>query len=78
MRRVPLVLEEADELDVPPVHKFPNHYRPHHLLKHDGRLFVANWGVPQAGNIAIVDPANRMIEGVIELDRYEGPVRDGR
>ena len=67
-----------DELDAPPVHKFPNHYRPHHLLKHDGRLFVANWGVPQVGNIAIVDPANRMIEGVIELDRYEGRVRDGR
>ena len=60
LRRVPLVLEEADELDAPPVHKFPNHYRPHHLLKHDGRLFVANWGVPQAGNIAIVDPATRL------------------
>ena len=77
MGRVPLVLEEADEPDALPVHKFPNRYRPHHLLRHNGRLFIANWGVPQAGNIAIVDPATRMIEGIIELDRYERRGWDG-
>ena len=77
MGRVALVLEEADETDAPPVHKFPNRYRPYHLLRHNSRLFVANWGVPQAGNIAIVDPATRMIEGIIELDRYERPRWDG-
>ena len=78
MRRVALVLEEADEPDAPPVLRFPKRNRPYHLLGHDGRLFVANWGVPQAGNIAIVDSATRMIEGIIELDRYERPGRAGR
>lgn len=78
MRRVPLVLQETDELDAPSAHRFSNRYHPHHLLKHGRRLFVANWGVPQAGNIAIVDPDTRAIEGVIELDRYEGRAQDGR
>ena len=74
--RIPLVPEEAEESDAPPVHRFPNHCRPHHLLKYEGRLFVANWGVPQVGNIAIVDPNSRAIEGVIDLDRYERRIRD--
>ena len=69
--RTPLVLEESHDPGTPPVHQFPNLYQPHHLLKHDGRLFVANWGIPQAGNIAIVDPETLTIESTIELDRYE-------
>ena len=71
MSRIPLLLKESDELDVPPTYTFPNGYRPHHLLKHDGKLFVSNWGVPQAGNIAVVNPNSRAIESIIELDRYE-------
>ena len=74
--RIPLVPEEAEEPDAPPVHRFPNRYRPHHLLKYEGRLFVANWGVPQVGNIAIIDPNSRAIEGVIDLDRYERRIRN--
>ncbi len=71
MSRIPLVLEESDEPDAPPVHVFPSGYQPNHLLKHEGRLFVSNWGVPQAGNIAIINPEARAIEGIIELDKYE-------
>ena len=71
LTRIPLVLKESDEPNAPPAHVFPNGYRPHHLLKHDGRLIVGNWGVPQAGNIAIVDPATRTIENIIDLDKYE-------
>ena len=79
MSRIPLILKESDELDAPPVHVLPDGYQPHHLLKHDGRLFVSNWGVPSAGNIAIINPEARAIEGIIELDKYEqrGPT-DGR
>ena len=75
----PLILKESDEPDAPPVHAFPDRYQPYHLLKHDGRLFVSNWGVPSAGNIAIINPEARAIEGIIELDKYEqrGPT-DGR
>ena len=77
--RVPLVLEESDEPGAPPVHVFPNPYQPNHLLKHDERLFVSNWGVPQGGNIAIIDPETRGIESIIELDRYESRMPpDGR
>ena len=71
MSRVPLTLDESGEADAPPVHVFPGGYHPHHLLKHDGRLFVSNWGAPPKGNIAIVNPEARAIEGIIELDRYE-------
>ena len=71
MTRIPLVHKESDEPDAPPVHLFPHHYQPHHLLKHEGRVFVGNWGTPQAGNIAIVDPETRSIEGIINLDKYE-------
>ena len=79
MSRIPLILKESDEPDAPPVHAFPDGYQPYHLLKHDGRLFVGNWGVPSAGNIAIINPEARAIEGIIELDKYEqrGPT-DGR
>ena len=79
MSRTPLILKESDEPDAPPVHAFPDGYQPYHLLKHDGRLFVGNWGVPSAGNIAIINPEARAIEGIIELDKYEqrGPT-DGR
>ncbi|MXZ09835.1 MAG: restriction endonuclease [Gemmatimonadetes bacterium] len=69
--RIPLILQESDEPDASPVYVFPNHYQPHHLLKHEGRVFVGNWGAPQAGNIAIVDPETRSIEGIIDLDKYE-------
>lgn len=69
--RIPLILKDFDEPDAPPVHVFPDRYQPHHLLKHDGRLFVSNWGFPSVGNIAIIDPEARAIEGIIELDKYE-------
>ena len=77
--RIPLILKDSDEPDAPPFHAFPDRCQPHHLLKHDGRLFVSNWGVPSAGNIAIINPEARAIEGIIELDKYEqrGPT-DGQ
>lgn len=77
--RIPFILKNSDEPDAPPVHTFPGRYQPHHLLKHDGRLFVSNWGIPSIGNIAIINPEARAIEGIIELDKYEqrGPT-DGR
>ena len=71
LTRIPLVPKQSDEPDAPPAHVFPNGYRPHYLLNHDGRLIVGNWGVPQAGNIAIVDPETRTIEHIIDLDKYE-------
>ena len=71
MSRIPLILEDSDEPGASPIYAFPAGYQPHYLLKHDGRLFVSNWGVPQAGNIAIVNPEDRAIEGIIELDKYE-------
>ena len=71
MSRIPLILEDSDEPDAPPVHIFPDGFQPNHLLKHDGRLFVSNWGAPQKGSIAIVNPEARAIEGIIELDKYE-------
>ena len=79
MSRLPLILKDSDEPDAPPIHAFPDRYQPHHLLKHDGRLFVSNWGVPSVGNIAIINTETRAIEGIIELDKYEqrGPT-DGR
>lgn len=73
LSRIPLVLTESDETDAPPVHMFPHGYQPHHLLVHEGRVFVSNWGAPQRGNISIVDPATRCIESIIELDKYETP-----
>ena len=77
--RVPFIFDESGEADVPPVHVFPGDYHPHHLLKYDGRLFVSNWGAPQKGNIAIVNPEARAIEGIIELDKYESSrTVDGR
>ena len=71
MSRILLILKESDEPEAPPIHAFPDGFQPHHLLKHDGRLFVSNWGVPSAGNIAIINPEARAIEGIIELDKYE-------
>ena len=69
--RIPLTLEDSDEPDAPPAHVFPDGHQPNHLLKHDGRLFVSNWGAPHKGNIAIINPEARAIEGIIELDKYE-------
>ena len=71
MSRIPLIREDSTEPDAPPVHVFPDRYLPSHLLEHDGRLFVSNWGTPQKGNIAIINPQERSVEGIIELDRYE-------
>ena len=71
LNRIPLTLVESVEPNVPPIYTFPGGYQPHHLLIHEGRLFVGNWGIPQAGNIAIVDPVARSIESVIDLDKYE-------
>ena len=71
LTRISLVLEESDEPAVPPIHAFPGGYQPHHLLVHEDRVFVGNWGKPQVGNIAIIDPATRSIESVIHLDKYE-------
>ena len=80
MSSIPLIGQDSDEPDAPPVHVFPDCYRPNHLLKHDGRLFVSNWGAPQKGNIAIINPEARTIEGIIELDKYEQlrPANGGR
>ena len=79
MARISLVLEESDEPDAPPIHMFPNGYQPYHLLMHEGRMFVGNGGAPQAGNIAVVDPATRAIESIIDLDKYEaGCTTDGQ
>ena len=71
LNRIPLNLDESDEPDALPVHAFPNSYQPYHLLKHEDRLFVSNWKTPQGGNVAIVDPAARTIESIIDLDKYE-------
>lgn len=71
LHRTPLITLASPEPDVPPVYGIPGGYQPHHLLKHDGRLFVSNWGTPQKGNIAIVDPLARTLDGIIELDKYE-------
>ena len=71
LSRTPLIFQESDELDAPPIYAFPGGYQPHHILKHDGRLFVSNWGVPSVGNVAIINPNDRSIEGIIELDKYE-------
>ena len=71
MSRIPLILQDSDEPDAPPVHIFPDGYHPHHLLKHGEMLFVSNWGAPQKGNVAIVNPEARSTEGIIELDKYE-------
>ena len=68
---IPLTLKNSDEPDAPPVHVFPDGSQPNHLLRHDGRLFVSNWGEPQAGNIAIINPETRLIESIIQLDKYE-------
>ena len=77
--RVPFIFDESGEADALPVHVFPGGYHPHHLLKYGGRLFVSNWGAPQKGNIAIVNPEARAIEGIIELDKYESSrTADGR
>ena len=80
MSRIQLTLEESNELDAPPVHAFPDSFQPQHLLKHGGRLFVSNWGAPQKGNIAIINPEARAIEGIIELDKFERrrPIDGGR
>lgn len=79
LSRIPLIHADSDEPDAPPAFKFPGDYQPHHLLLHKGLLFVGNWGIPQAGNIAVVDPAARSVESVIELDKYETRSRsDGR
>ena len=71
MSRIPLILQDSDEPDAPPVHVFPDGYQPNHLLKHDELLFVSNWGAPQKGNVAIINPKARSIEGIIELDKYK-------
>ncbi len=71
LSRIPLILEESAEQDAPPVYVFPNGYQPHHVLEHNGRLFVSNWVGPQGGNIAIINPTDRAIEGIVELDKYE-------
>ena len=79
MTRSPLILEESNESDAPPVHVFPSGCQPNHLLKHRGRLFVSNWRAPQGGHVAIVNPEARAIEGIIELDKCEqGRPADGR
>ncbi len=71
MSYVPLVLKDSEERDAPPIHVFPDGYQPNSLLRYDGRLFVSNWGTPQKGNVAIINPEARAIEGIIELDKYE-------
>ena len=52
----------------PPIFEFPNKDQPHTLLMQGSRLFIGNW---QTGNISIIDPQNRTIESIIELDNYE-------
>ncbi len=79
LSRTLLIREDSPDPDAPPVYVFPDGFHPRHLLKHGSRLFVSNWGAPQAGNIAIINPEDRAIEGIIELDRYEhSRLADGR
>ena len=63
--RTELVLTGAGQSDAAPVHLLPNGDQPHHLLTYGSRVLVANWGAPQAGNIAIIDLATRSSEGVV-------------
>ena len=68
---IPFILKDSDEPGAPPVHVFPDGSQPNHLLMHDGRLFVGNWGKPQGGNITIINPETRSIESIIQLDKFE-------
>lgn len=66
--RFALVREEPGESGGPPVYSFPRGEQPQHLLLHQGRLFVGNWGT---GSIAIVEPSTKTVARVIGLDKYE-------
>jgi hypothetical protein len=58
----------SDQQGSPPIYAFPNGDQPQHLLSYGGRVFVANW---EMGNIAVIDPTSKLIEGIVHLDKYE-------
>jgi Restriction endonuclease len=66
---------DANLPNLVPVYRFPGGDKPEHLLLYNDRIFVANW---EPGNIAIVDPATKSIESVINLDKYEVKVSGNR
>lgn len=63
-----LTYRDSDKHGGPAIHLLPNGDQPQHLLTYRGRVFVANW---RTGNIAVVNPATKSIESVIELNKYE-------
>ncbi len=65
---IDLVLKKSEDREAPPVYAFPNGDQPQNMLLYQGRLYVGNWG---RGNVSIVDPTEKRIEAVIDLDRYE-------
>jgi DNA-binding beta-propeller fold protein YncE len=66
--RTALVYRYSDQQGAPPIYAFPNGDQPQQLLSYAGRVFVANW---ETGKIAVVDPADKTIESIIDLDKYE-------
>ena len=66
--RTALVYRNSDQQGAPPIYAFPNGDQPQHLLSYAGRVFVANW---ETGKIAVVDPADKTIESIVNLDKYE-------
>jgi hypothetical protein len=73
--RVTLVYRETAPPNHLPVYAFPAGAKPEHLLLYEDRIFVANW---EPGNIAVIDPATKSIDSVIDLDKYEATVRGKR
>jgi len=72
--RINLVRREGSQPGAPPVYAFPGGDQPQRLLAYCAKIFVANW---KTGNIAIVDPAAKLIDSVIQLDKYESISRPG-
>jgi hypothetical protein len=73
--RVMLIYRETAPPNNVPVYAFPGGAKPEHLLLYEDRIFVANW---EPGNIAVIDPASKSIESVIDLDKYEATIRGKR
>ncbi len=50
------------------LYTFPNGGQPQKIAKYEKSLVVGNW---KSGNITLVNPEDKIIESVIELDNYE-------
>lgn len=66
--QIKLLEDSSDKEIASPIFLFPTDDKPQTLLEHKGQLFVGNW---QTGNIAILNPANKTIMKIVELDNYE-------